>query len=44
MGQSYDSKESLFGWIGHLPVVAFPLKKNLKKIFFERKIGVIKNF
>ena len=42
MGQSYDSKESLFGWIGHLPVVAFPLKKNQKNFFLERKIGVIK--
>jgi hypothetical protein len=40
MGQSYDSKESLFGWIGHLPVVAFPLKKIKKKIFLNEKLAL----
>ena len=38
LGLSFGSKQSLFGWLGHLPVVACPLKKNGKKNFFNEKM------
>ena len=47
MGLSFGSKQSLFGWLGHLPVVACPLKKNEKKFFLNEKMkfqGVIRHF
>jgi hypothetical protein len=36
MGLSFGSKQSLFGWLGHLPAVACPLKKN--EFFLNEKM------
>ena len=45
LGLSFGSKQSLFGWLGHLPVVACPLKKKFNfffqtiKMIFKKSLG-----